>query len=106
MNTVAECTIPVDIVLRSSDHVLIGAHKANLSQFSGGFPPVDTVTETGRIVDLSKDGKMLSLLMRFMHIQRYPDLIDNSDYRVLALAYAAEKYVVPSAAAVSSARIL
>ncbi|KAF6746333.1 hypothetical protein DFP72DRAFT_1076536 [Ephemerocybe angulata] len=43
---VSVCQIPVDLVLRSSDKVLIGAHKANLETYSDGFPSADSVDDT------------------------------------------------------------
>ena len=100
------CTLPVDVVLRSCDQSLIGAHKTNLSQFSEAFPRVDAVDSSDDTVDLSEDSETLTLLMQFMHIHRYPDLMDLPASTILSLAYAAEKYLVPPAAVACSYMIL
>ena len=105
-NPVSECTLPVDVVFRSSDQILIGAHKANLAQFSEGFPHADAVADPDQPVELSEDSQTLRLLLPFCHVQRYPDLATVGETTILALAYAAEKYMVQSAAAVCAAHIL
>ncbi|KAF9052050.1 hypothetical protein BJ165DRAFT_1341372, partial [Panaeolus papilionaceus] len=97
-----------DIVIISSDGRAISAHKANLGQFSNGFPPhdgSDTSAETGRglleRVSLQEKGDVLRLLLQFMHHTLLPDL-DEVPFEVLAgLAEAAEKYGVFSAIALS-----
>ncbi|KAJ3545037.1 hypothetical protein NMY22_g2583 [Coprinellus aureogranulatus] len=96
---VPECDIPVDIVLRSSDKALIGAHQTNLAQFSEGFPSPSDVNSSSEPVDLTEDGGTLNLLMQFMHKQRHPNLSmqETSISTTLKLAEAAEKYLVYAA---------
>lgn len=106
--SVPGCNLLVDIVIISSDGRAISAHKANLGQFSNGFPPhdgSDTSAETGRglleRVSLQEKGDVLRLLLQFMHHTLLPDL-DEVPFEVLAgLAEAAEKYGVFSAIALS-----
>lgn len=105
---VDECSLPVDVVIRSSDEVLIGAHKANLEQYSEGFPAADEVISVDGPVNLTEDGETLKLLMQFMHKQRLPDLAGLTGSRVrllFSLGEAAEKYFVYSAMAVCSVHI-
>ncbi|KAJ3532008.1 hypothetical protein NMY22_g7923 [Coprinellus aureogranulatus] len=96
---VSECDIPVDIVLRSSDKALIGAHQTNLAQFSEGFPSPSDVNSSSEPVDLTEDGGTLNLLMQFMHKRRHPNLSiqETSISTTLKLAEAAEKYLVYAA---------
>ena len=108
--SVRECTIPVDIVLRSSDKVLIGAHQANLAQFSEGFPSPDAVTTSNEPVDLTETGDVLALLVHFMHKCRHPNLgqiMKEGPPRktIFRLAEAAEKYMVYPAMIVCNLRI-
>jgi hypothetical protein len=103
------CTTPVDIVLRSSDHALIGAHKANLEQFGEGFPAVDSVMDDNGPVDLTENGETLRLLMQFMRKHKLPNLSDLTGSRIrllFSLGEAAEKYFVYSAMAVCSVHVV
>ncbi|KAJ3524572.1 hypothetical protein NMY22_g10938 [Coprinellus aureogranulatus] len=109
---VRDCTIPIDIVLRSSDGALIAAHKANLAEFSEGFPTPDSVTHSDKDfpVDLAEDGETLERLMLFMHKHRLPNLersvsMFNPPKSLMALAEGAEKYMVYSAMVVCNIRI-
>ncbi|TEB21270.1 hypothetical protein FA13DRAFT_1819702 [Coprinellus micaceus] len=107
---VSGCTLTVDIVLRSSDKVLIGAHQANLAQFSEGFPSSDVVTAPKEPVDLAESGDVLALLVHFMHKCRHPNLANLMKAkpprkRLFALAEAAEKYMVYPAMSVCNLRI-
>ncbi|KAF5311346.1 hypothetical protein D9611_012593 [Ephemerocybe angulata] len=103
--SVPNCPIPVDLVLRSSDKVLIGAHKANLEHFSDGFPSADSVSDSDEPVDLSEDGATLKLLLSGMHKQRLPALIDLEVEELVALAEAGEKYFVYGMMAACTERI-
>jgi hypothetical protein len=108
--SVSGCTLTVDIVLRSSDKVLIGAHQANLAQFSEGFPSSDVVTAPKEPVDLAESGDVLALLVHFMHKCRHPNLANLMKAkpprkRLFALAEAAEKYMVYPAMSVCNLRI-
>ncbi|KAF6745835.1 hypothetical protein DFP72DRAFT_642047 [Ephemerocybe angulata] len=91
---VPNCSIPVDLILRSSDQELIGAHKANLEHFSDGFPSADTVSDSKEPVDLSENGTTLKLLLSGMHKQKLPTLSGLGSDQLLALAEAGEKYFV------------
>ncbi|KAJ3531236.1 hypothetical protein NMY22_g8240 [Coprinellus aureogranulatus] len=107
---VKDCTLPVDIVLRSSDKCLIGAHKENLAHFSEAFPTPDSVTSSDTPVDLSENGEALRSLMQFMHHHRLPTLDKSFNFldgpsSLFALAEAAEKYLVYSAMALCNVRI-
>jgi hypothetical protein len=94
---VPECQIPVDVILRSSHGSLIGAHKANLENYSEVFPPSDSVSTSSEPVDLSETVATLNLLMHFVHKTQYPDILDLKEKELFALANAAEKYVMHNA---------
>ncbi|KAF6752339.1 hypothetical protein DFP72DRAFT_743516, partial [Ephemerocybe angulata] len=68
---VSGCQIPVDLVLQSSDKVLIGTHKANLEAWSDGFPSANSVDNTHEPVDLTETAEILKLLMQGMHKTRF-----------------------------------
>lgn len=88
--------------------MLIGAHKANLEQYSEGFPAVDAFIKIDGPVQLTEDGETLKLLMQFMHKHKLPDLADLTGYsvhRLFSLGEASEKYCVYSAMAVCSVHI-
>ncbi|KAF5311300.1 hypothetical protein D9611_012606 [Ephemerocybe angulata] len=90
---------------RSSDKVLLGAHKANLEHFSDGFPSVDSVSDSEEPVDLTEDSATLKLLLGGMHKQKLPTLSGLGSKQLLALAEAGEKYFVYGVMAVCSERI-
>ncbi|KAF6745832.1 hypothetical protein DFP72DRAFT_1175852 [Ephemerocybe angulata] len=102
---VPNCPIPVDLILRSSDKALIGAHKANLEHFSDGFPSADSVSDSDEPVDLSEDGATLKLLLSGMHKQKHPTLSGLGSDQLLALAEAGEKYFVYGVMVACSERI-
>ncbi|KAJ7074714.1 hypothetical protein C8F01DRAFT_970452, partial [Mycena amicta] len=93
------CKLPVDVILRSSDGKLLGAHLKNLEMFSEGFPPASFATtrsDNGKleIVPLTEDSKTLELLLQYIHNQRHPDLSKIGFTTVANVAEAAEKYFV------------
>lgn len=92
-----ECRLEVDVILRSSDGYLIGAHQSNLDQYSDGFPDSNTQMDATQPVDLVEDADTLKILMRFMHKQRYPKVSWLETTQIFSLAEAAEKYLVYSA---------
>ncbi|KAJ2924907.1 hypothetical protein H1R20_g12171, partial [Candolleomyces eurysporus] len=92
-----ECQLEIDIILRSSDGYLIGAHRSNLDQYSDGFPDINAPMDATQPVDLVEDADTLKILMRFMHKQRYPKVSWLETRQIFALAEAAEKYLVYSA---------
>ena len=105
---VPQCPLTVDIVLRSCDKELIGAHKLNLAQYGEAFPAPGDVTSPDEPVDLSENAKTLRLLMHFMHSHRFPSLLsmDSDSFQdLIELAGAAEKYMVHSAMAVCNLRL-
>ncbi|KAF6746338.1 hypothetical protein DFP72DRAFT_823321, partial [Ephemerocybe angulata] len=100
---VSGCHILVDLILRSSDKVLIGAHKANLETYSDGFPSADSVDDTHEPVDLTERAGTLKQLMHGMHKQKFVslDTLRDAD-TAFDLAEAAEKYLVYSVMAACS----
>jgi hypothetical protein len=84
-------------MLRSSENFLIGAHKANLSHHSDGFPDVDAVSDSSEVVDVTESTETLKLLMKFVHKGPYPNVSLLEDNVLLNLAMAAERYKVHSA---------
>ncbi|TEB37725.1 hypothetical protein FA13DRAFT_1867456 [Coprinellus micaceus] len=94
---VRDCPIPIDVMLRSSENFLIGAHKANLSHHSDGFPDVDAVSDSSEVVDVTESTETLKLLMKFVHKRPYPNVSLLQDNVLLDLAMASEKYMVHSA---------
>ncbi|KAJ2930491.1 hypothetical protein H1R20_g6602, partial [Candolleomyces eurysporus] len=77
-----ECQLPVDIILKSSNGILL------------------------EVVDFEETSETLSYLLRFMHKVQYPDLSELIGKRLFELADAAEKWRVLSAMAVCNAHIL
>ncbi|RXW19951.1 hypothetical protein EST38_g5917 [Candolleomyces aberdarensis] len=105
----SECQLPVDIILKSSDGILLGGHKSNLDMYSEGFPPMGSPPpQPGppEVVDFEETSETLSYLLHFMHKVQYPDLSELKAKRLFALADAAEKWRVLSAMAVCNAHIL
>lgn len=105
-SAVKNCRIRVDLVLRSSDQVFVGAHKANLDQYSGRFPSVGVVSTNYEVVAPPEDGATLKHLMQYMHRQHYPEIQGVPPDELFNLAEAAEKYEVHSAVAVCRTFIL
>ncbi|KAJ7582210.1 hypothetical protein C8J56DRAFT_792913, partial [Mycena floridula] len=96
-----------DILLRSSDGFLIGAHRCNMGRFSDGFPSAEAVTVTSleEIVPLSETKVVLDLLLHFLHPHVLPTCADLEFTTLLPLAYAAEKYQVFSAMLICRVRL-
>ncbi|KAF9477111.1 hypothetical protein BDN70DRAFT_881534 [Pholiota conissans] len=65
------CTLPIDIVLQSSDGAQFGAHTKNLEKFSEGFSQCGSVEITSEIPELAETGTVLKLMLRFMY-SSYP----------------------------------
>ncbi|KAJ7572149.1 hypothetical protein C8J56DRAFT_58383, partial [Mycena floridula] len=93
---VADCDQQVDIVLKSSDGFLIGAHRCNMGRFSDGFPSAEAVTITSleEVVPLAETKAVLDMLLYFLHPRSLPTCDELDFGTLLALAYAAEKYLV------------
>ncbi|THU82841.1 hypothetical protein K435DRAFT_807969 [Dendrothele bispora CBS 962.96] len=108
-----DCSLSVDIVLRSSDGVRIGTHRSNLSAYSKGLLPTaptapsqsdsnnppnsSNLTDESQDVVLPEDSEVIQLLLKFMHYQPQPDLRLIGLNLLLRFANAAEKYHVYSA---------
>jgi hypothetical protein len=91
----------VDIVFKSSDSDLFGAHRKNLETFTDAFPSVESVThDVNEIVELSETSDVLRLVILFTHHQKYPDLSQVPFQTLYEFAEAAEKYGIFSAMAV------
>ncbi|TEB37756.1 hypothetical protein FA13DRAFT_1785665 [Coprinellus micaceus] len=94
---VSQCPLAVNIVLRSCDNELIGAHKLNLAQYSKAFPAPGDVTSPEAPAELSENAKTLRLLMHFMHSHQFLSLLntyDNFFQHLIGLVDAVEKYMV------------
>ncbi|KAK7024326.1 hypothetical protein VNI00_016352 [Paramarasmius palmivorus] len=90
---VAECSIPIDLILESADGKWFGAHTKNMETFNTAFPPTSSVThDINDIVKLSETSDVLALLLQFSHYQEHGDLCDKGLDLVLGLATAADKY--------------
>ncbi|KAF8152284.1 hypothetical protein B0H34DRAFT_774712 [Crassisporium funariophilum] len=98
---VEDCYLAVDILLKSSEGHIYGAHQANLESFSGGFPIAGSVSgvddEKGIEVQLAENTSTLKLMLQFMHNVTQPDLDVIKFADAAALAEAAEKYMIYSA---------
>ncbi|KAK7019788.1 hypothetical protein VNI00_017929 [Paramarasmius palmivorus] len=86
------CTIPVNIILESSDGVHLGAHMINLENFNNAFPIAGSVThQFNEPVALSESAAILRLILKFSHNKDCS--ISSLDLAtVIALTDAAEKY--------------
>ncbi|KAL0062083.1 hypothetical protein AAF712_011083 [Marasmius tenuissimus] len=88
---IQECSIPVDVVLQSSDGKLLGAHSKNLEWFAGGFPLSGSTTQS-KIVPLPESSVTLDYFLKFTHNHPVPDLSALNIDQLLLLAEAADKY--------------
>ncbi|KAJ7575703.1 hypothetical protein C8J56DRAFT_801081 [Mycena floridula] len=93
-----DCSQNIDLLLKSADGKLIGAHRKNMERFSDGFPVSDDVTASlDDIVELGETSAVLELLLHFLHPNRLPRC-DKLDLTALIdFGHAAEKYFVYSA---------
>ncbi|KAJ2916133.1 hypothetical protein MD484_g4312, partial [Candolleomyces efflorescens] len=105
----AECQLPVDLILRTTDGHEIGAHKSNLELYSEDFPlgQADAENRNGRpeVVEMKESSETLKLLLRCMHKTAYPDISSLEGVQFFDLAYAAEKYRVHSVLALCVLRM-
>ncbi|KAF9258316.1 hypothetical protein L218DRAFT_737719 [Marasmius fiardii PR-910] len=85
------CSLPIDVVLQSSDGRLLGAHSKNLEWFADGFP-LSGSTSPSEIVPLTDKGDTLLLFLKFTHNHPAPDLSLLSIGSLLDLAEVANKY--------------
>ncbi|KAF6745851.1 hypothetical protein DFP72DRAFT_924073 [Ephemerocybe angulata] len=103
---VLDCKIAVDVVFRSDDHILFGAHRPNLEMYS------EILKEEGFDVGSQKahliygDASTVRLLLEGMHkFRRVTSLADLPSDRFWALADAAERYSVYTVMAACSEHI-
>ncbi|KAF9477113.1 hypothetical protein BDN70DRAFT_838249 [Pholiota conissans] len=96
---VKDCSLPIDIVLRSSDGIELGAHMRNLEHYSEAFPQSGSVevNSEAEAVTLDETGDVLELMLQFMHLTRQPELAKISFDLLSGLAEAVEKYMIYSA---------
>ncbi|KAF5343290.1 hypothetical protein D9758_016492 [Tetrapyrgos nigripes] len=91
-----------DVIFRSSDNVHFYIHRKHLEFSTDGFPAGDnlittSVTDKSQFVPLTETASTLDLLFQFTSPETPPDIGDVDFEDVLALAEAAEKYIVHSA---------
>ncbi|KAF7329096.1 BTB domain-containing protein [Mycena kentingensis (nom. inval.)] len=92
---IPDCKLVVDVVFRSSDGSLCGAHAKTLEIFAEGFPPASLLKENEpEVVQLTEDSKTLELLLQYLHAGRHPALSSYAFPTVASLAEAVEKYQV------------
>lgn len=91
-----DCKVSVDIMLKSIDGIIFGAHQKNLEFFSEGFPVAGSTVAT-EVVDLQENADVLRIMLRFMHNARVPELKSIQFSTVAPLAEAVEKYMIYSA---------
>jgi hypothetical protein len=83
--------LTIDVVLKSSDGELFGAHQRNLTD---GFLIAVSSIDTSDPVSLEETADVLGLVLRFMHNIRTPAL-DTIPFTLLVpLADAVEKYTM------------
>jgi hypothetical protein len=93
---VDDCKAIVDVVLKSSDGELIGAHQRNLEMFTEAFPIAGTAVASDP-VSLEETAEVLRLMLRYTHNARLSSLDDISFTLLASLAEAVEKYMIYSA---------
>jgi hypothetical protein len=98
---VDNCSLPINIVLVSNrDRGRFGGHLQNLSKFSEGFVPHTTSEPppglAAEVEDVTYDesGRVLQLLLQFMHSETPPDLRTLPFDVVLEFTFAAYKYIL------------
>ncbi|KAK1231788.1 hypothetical protein PQX77_005080 [Marasmius sp. AFHP31] len=97
-DAVENCPIGVDVVIRSSDGILFGAHTKNLELFSESFPDPDGFKSTRDeripdIVDLVENAATIRLFLTFTHNGDHRALLDTLSLTTLIeLTGVADKY--------------
>lgn len=94
-----------DIEVRSADGFIFQLHRVVLGVTTGAFPGSEIDTG-GEMVQLTETAKVLGILFAFLYPKAHPDL-HGEDFEVLAaVAEAAGKYDVFSAAGVCNERLV
>ncbi|TFK58642.1 hypothetical protein BDN72DRAFT_781806 [Pluteus cervinus] len=103
MTALLECNDTVDVVIRSSDGQLHGAHSRNLEMYSGGFPPASLANpDQVNTIELTETSEIITLKLKYVHNQRQPDSRKIGFEVMKELAEAVEKYQIYSAMEVCS----
>ena len=94
--TVQGCSLSIDVIIKSSDGHLIGAHSMNLAAYSEGFPPACFVSPETALdpVELTEKSEVIKVMLKYMHNSRVTKLEEFSANQVKDIAYAAEKYLI------------
>ncbi|KAK2464526.1 hypothetical protein APHAL10511_003505 [Amanita phalloides] len=95
---VSGCALATDIIIKSSDGKLFGAHSENLAGYSGGFPPTSFASSDAirDPVELPERSLVIEYMLNYMHNHRLAMLKGLSSEDVNDIAYAAEKYFIYS----------
>ncbi|KDR81223.1 hypothetical protein GALMADRAFT_1124326 [Galerina marginata CBS 339.88] len=94
-----------DIEVRSSDGFVFQLHRLLLEATTGAFPGSEMDTG-GEIVQLTESAEVLAILFKFLYPKALPDLHGTSFTLLAAVAEAAGKYEVFSAAAICNERLV
>ncbi|KAF9074201.1 hypothetical protein BDP27DRAFT_223612 [Rhodocollybia butyracea] len=87
------CSLPVDVILQSSDGEQFGAHSRNLEMFSDAFPIAgSTIPPDGDIVKLTEKAEILRLMLCFTHNMPSPDLTSLDIQTLFSLGETVKKY--------------
>jgi len=90
---VKDCGLAIDVVLKSSDGELFGAHQRNLETHTEGFPIAGSTVASDPVL-LEETAEVLRLVLGFTHNVRSVNL-DTINFTLLAsLAEAVEKYMI------------
>jgi len=105
--TVEDCKLTVDIVLKSSDGQLLGAHQRNLEMYTEGFPIAgSTLAIVSDPVCLEETAEVLHLMLQYTHNIRLPCLDTIPFTLVASLAEAVEKYLIYSAMEICKVKMM
>ncbi|EDR09357.1 uncharacterized protein LACBIDRAFT_293853 [Laccaria bicolor S238N-H82] len=94
-----------DIEVRSVDGFIFQLHRVVLGVTTGVFPGSEIETD-GEMVQLTEPAKVLGILFAFLYPKAHPDLHGEPFETVAAVAEAAGKYEVFSAASTCNERLL
>jgi len=105
---VSECSLPIDVVLRSRNGATFGAHTDNLARYTGAFPKpgILTRTDSPEVVNLDERSEVILLILQFTHPDtRPPQTHDVWGDVMVELAEAVEKFLVFPAMEVCNLRL-
>ena len=92
-----------DMEIRSADGFIFQLHSVVLGVATSAFPGLD---KEGEVVQLTEPANVLEILFAFLYPKAHPDLYGESFEMLMAVAEAAGKYEVHSAADVCNERLL